>query len=162
MQPVQQAEQGSRRGSSGNRIAELSGTVLGEEEPHKGQVLVLAHEVGRVTDVEPSVLGPSGRRREVSCSDVHAGLHRGDGADIGVEAVPVERLGPVEQVRGGLEVATGRPHLCRRNEPPVPVLGDGGPLCEHPCLLEVRVGTVDIIKLPVELGQRDMQVRAGP
>ena len=47
VQPVQQAEQSSRRGCSGRRVAALPGTVLGEEEPRQSQVLVLAHEVGR-------------------------------------------------------------------------------------------------------------------
>ncbi len=124
VQSLKKTERRSDREGSSGMAAVLGGAVLGEQEARQGQVLVLAQVVGVVIGGDASVLGPSGRRRQVPSGDSEAGLHRGDGAEVGVEAAPVQRLGLVEQVGRCFVVAAARSHLGHGHEPPVPVLGD--------------------------------------
>ena len=140
----------------------LIGPVLGEQQPGQRQVLVLAQVVRFVIDADRSILGPSGRRRQVPCGDLDPGPQRGDGADVGVEAAPVQRLGLVEQARRGVVVAAGGADLRHDDVPAVPVLGDGGPFTENSGRLEVCLCAREVVQLTVELGQTDVQVGRGP
>ena len=82
--------------------------MLGEHQPGQSQVLVLAQIVRLIIDADSSIISPRARRRQVPCGDLDPGLHRGDGAYVGVETVPVQRLGLVEQARRGVVVAVER------------------------------------------------------
>src|SRR5688572_4685281 len=116
VEPVQQRE----------RVEQWWGVLLlavaGEQEPDQGEVVVLAQVRRFVGDADIVLACPLVGRCEVSLRDPDAGPHRGDGADVGVETGPEQPLGPVEQLRRGVEVPDGGAHLRHRDEPPVPVL----------------------------------------
>ena len=114
LQPLEQAQYSGDLGGT-----PAIGAVLGENEPRQRQVLVLAEVLRLVVDGDPSLDRPARCRRQVPGCDLHSGPHRRDGADVGVEAGPVELLGLVEQTQCGIAVATGGSHQRHGHEPPV-------------------------------------------
>ena len=162
MEPFQQREDVAQWPRTARAIRGRVAKVLGQQEPHEGEVLVLPQKghvvAGRDTAVERPLLG----RAEVCRRDLHAGSHGSDGTQLRVEARPVELVGLVEQLHGADVIPGSGADLRSGHEPSVPVLGDRAVLTQHPRGLEVRRCTCQIVQLAVQLGQPHVQVGSGP
>ena len=159
---VQQAVEQSQHRSEPRSAARVACVVLGQHEPRQRQVLVLAQVDRVVLDGDAAVVRPFRRRDRAPPTSSSRALGRGDGADLRIEATPVQRLRAVEQPGRRSEITLGCPQLGRDHEPAVPVLRDGGPLGQRSRRVEVRLGARSVVELTVELGEPDVQVGRGP
>ena len=133
--------------------------VLGDQQPGEGQVVVLG-EVGRVVAGGDAVLAGPGRGDvQASARDVDPGPERGDRAHVGEEAGQVERLGLLEQVGRGVEVAAGLPQPGHGGVPAVPVLEEGAaPRRASRAAWRCSLGSVEVALLTQYVGEADVQV----
>ena len=151
--------------SPARRVAARPSTVVtGEPEPHEGEVVVLAQERRGVRgDVTSWSCAHSCGRVEVPGRDVQAGPHRRDGADVGVEAGPVQRLAPGRAAASAVAwspvaartCAMATYQRCRFSviEPRSP-----STLAVSRCASRAA----QVVELAVQLGEPDVQVGGGP
>jgi hypothetical protein len=127
------------------------GTVLRYQKPRQGQVLVLAQVVRAVICTHAAVVRPLGCGLQVAGRDMDPCPHRRNWADVWVEAVPIPALCLVEKTSGSFVLAGGGAQLGHGDEPPVPVLGDGGALTEQLRCLEVGLAADQVVALSIQL-----------
>ena len=124
-EPLEEAERPA------GRVGVEVGAVPGEEEPHQGEVVVLAQEHRRVGGRHLALARPVGRRRRGHRAQLEPGPQRRDRPHVGEEARAVELLGPVQVTRRRGVLAAGRGQQRRGHEQPEVALGHRRPVRER-------------------------------